>query len=121
GGEPTIAPQSMPAITTVDERFLSYNVEMAEVVGGTFWKPYSRLPRAGADANAQPAAGAGSTPSFQIGESAALFEPRPPVDLTDERLRRLAAALGPAYVRVSGTWANSVYFDDRDGPAPAKP
>jgi len=30
------------------------------------------------------------------------------------RLRKLAAALGPAYVRVSGTWANSVFFQDTD-------
>ena len=32
-----------------------------------------------------------------------------PLDLGNARLRILAAALGPAYVRVSGTWANSVY------------
>ena len=33
----------------------------------------------------------------------------------------MAAALGPAYVRVSGTWANSTYFHDADDPAPATP
>jgi len=43
----------------------------------------------------------------------------PPVSLSDSRLRRLAAALGPAYVRVSGTWANAVYFHDSPGPAPS--
>jgi hypothetical protein len=32
----------------------------------------------------------------------------------------LAAALGPAYVRVSGTWANSVYFHNSDNPPPPK-
>jgi hypothetical protein len=26
---------------TVDERFQSYNIEMIEVTGGRFWKPYS--------------------------------------------------------------------------------
>jgi hypothetical protein len=36
-------------------------------------------------------------------------------------LRKLAAALGPAYVRVSGTWANTVYFHDSDAPAPTTP
>lgn len=36
-------------------------------------------------------------------------------------MRKLAAALGPAYVRVSGTWANSVYFQDSDAPAPGTP
>ena len=38
-----------------------------------------------------------------------LYEYRPPIDLTNARLRKLAAALGPAYVRVSGTWANTTY------------
>jgi len=41
---------------------------------------------------------------------------RPPLDLSNPRLRKLAAALGPAYMRVSGTWANSVYFADSDNP-----
>ena len=30
----------MPAMATIDDRFESYNVEMAEVIGGKFWKPY---------------------------------------------------------------------------------
>jgi heparanase 1 len=29
--------------------------------------------------------------------------------------------LGPAYVRVSGTWANTLYFQDSDAPAPPSP
>ena len=35
-----VAPDTLPRIATIDERFLSYNVEMAEVIGGNFWKPY---------------------------------------------------------------------------------
>src|SRR5262249_52144055 len=35
-------------------------------------------------------------------------------DLWNPRLRKLAAALGPAYMRVSGTWANSTYFAEND-------
>ncbi len=31
---------SMRRIGTVDERFQSYNIEMIEVIGGRFWKPY---------------------------------------------------------------------------------
>src|SRR5947207_8482222 len=50
-----------------------------------------------------------------------MFEARPPIDLTNTRLRKLTAALGPAYLRVSGTWANTVYFHDSDTPAPASP
>ena len=37
------------------------------------------------------------------------------------KLRMLAAALGPAYVRVSGTWANTTYFDDTGGNATSPP
>jgi hypothetical protein len=49
-----------------------------------------------------------------------LYEYRPPLDLANTRLRKMAAALAPAYVRVSGTWANTTYFADSDRP-PAKP
>ena len=38
--DPSIAPARMARIGTVDERFQSYNVEMVEVTGGAFWKPY---------------------------------------------------------------------------------
>ena len=50
-----------------------------------------------------------------------LFEQRTPIDLSNPRLRKLAAALGPAYMRVSGTWANTIYFQDSDAPPPATP
>jgi hypothetical protein len=36
----SLDPAKMPRISTVDERFASYNIEMAEVTGGNFWKPY---------------------------------------------------------------------------------
>ena len=55
------------------------------------------------------------------GMDPSLFEYRPPIDLSNARLRKLAAALGPAYLRVSGTWMNSTYFQDFDGPPPASP
>jgi hypothetical protein len=71
-------------VATVDDRFQSYNIEMVEVTGGEFWKPYD------------------SGPGKVV---------RPPIDLGSERLRNLARALGPAYIRVSGSWANSTYFD----------
>src|SRR5437763_9999473 len=31
---------TMPRVATIDQRYQSYNVEMAEVIGGNFWKPY---------------------------------------------------------------------------------
>lgn len=106
-----LSPKSMPAVGTVDERYQSYNIEMIEVTGGRFWAPYKAQAGAPADTK-QPTPG--SMP-------ASLYRYRPPVDLANPQLRKLAAALGPAYVRVSGTWANSTYFQDSDAPAPAKP
>src|SRR4029077_20597494 len=48
------------------------------------------------------------------GMNPSLYEYRPPIGLTNARLRKLAAALRPAYVRVSGTWANTTYFPTTD-------
>src|SRR5437588_11327161 len=90
-----ITPAIMPRIGTVDERFQSYNIEMVEVVGGRFWKPYDDY---AATKQAQPPAQqSGATPA---GLDPNLFQYRPPVDLSNARLRKLAAALGPAYIRV---------------------
>jgi hypothetical protein len=98
----------MAPVGTVDERYQSYNVEMLEVTGGKFWKPYG--PASGAKATEPPSV-AGDTPA---GMDPSLFQYLPPIDLTNGRLRKLAAALGPAYVRVSGTWANTSYFSETD-------
>ena len=37
---PALTPATMSRVGTVDERFQSYNIEMLEVTGGNFWKPY---------------------------------------------------------------------------------
>ena len=107
-------PAKMPAIGTVDERFQSYNIEMVEVIGGRFWKPYGSTTN---NSKAQePASQEGFTPA---GIDPNLYQYRAPIDLSNLRLRKLAAALSPAYVRVSGTWANSAYFQDSENAAPA--
>jgi hypothetical protein len=103
--EVTLDARALPAIAAIDERFQSYNVEMAQIIGAPFWKPYAHMSPL---AERKGVSTAGLDPN--------LFEARPPVDLHDPRLRNLAAALGPAYVRVSGTWANTVYFQDNDDP-----
>ena len=111
-----VDPSKMTALGTVDERFQSYNIEMVEVTGGRFWKPYSSQAHTTDQQAPKPQAAA---PIAGLGSD--LFEYRPPIDLSNSRLRKLAAALGPAYVRVSGSWANSVYFQDSDDAAPATP
>lgn len=109
----TINPATMPRVGTIDERFQSYNVEMVEVTGGRFWKPY----RAQSDTKPAPS----QLANQPAGMSPSLFQYRPPINLTNPRLRKLAAALGPAYLRVSGTWQNSTYFQDSDDPPPQTP
>ncbi len=103
-------PTALKAVGHIDPRFQSYNVEMAEVIGARFWKPYTHMAISDRPRGVN-----------QVGGDDALFEARPPVDLGNRRLRLLAAALGPAYMRVSGTWANSVYFQNDDAPTLAKP
>jgi heparanase len=72
-------------VGTVDARYQSYNIEMVEVTGGRFWAPYD-------------------------GPAGERYRMRPPLDLSAPRIRALARALGPVYLRVSGTWANSTYL-----------
>jgi hypothetical protein len=107
-------PARMPLVTTIDERFQSYNIEMVEVTGGRFWAPYKQAasgPTAVEDkaANGNPA-----------GMKASLYRYRTPIDLTNPKLRMLARALSPAYMRVSGTWANTTFFQDTDATEPGK-
>jgi hypothetical protein len=87
-------------IAEVDERYQSINVEMCEVVGGEFWVPYDLI----------------DTAKVRAQGFAALKRGIPSIDLYDEKLRSLAKALGPLYIRVSGTWANTTYFQDNDEP-----
>ena len=37
----TLNPEQLTALREIDERLVSYNVEMTEVTGGTFWKSYT--------------------------------------------------------------------------------
>ncbi|QOZ24465.1 hypothetical protein [Bradyrhizobium sp. CCBAU 51753] len=91
---------TMPRVAAIDPRFQSYNIEMVEVTGGRFWKPYAEA---------------------RAGTKAGRLAPRSPIDLGDSRLRNLAAALAPAYLRVSGTSANSTFVADSDTPSAAAP
>ena len=109
----TIVPASMPAIGKVDQRFQSYNVETVEVTGGNFWAPY---PKPG-EAPSKSVAGPHGT---EFATNA--YKKRDPIDLRSNKcLRMLTMELGPAYMRVSGSWANSIYFQDDDKPAMAPP
>ena len=109
----TINLKEMKYIGTVDERYQSYNVEMVEVAGGEFWKPYHLM-------DSLPSLAAVST--YDVSQkNEALYRKLSPIDLTNKRLMNLAKGLAPAYVRVSGTWANAIYFQDNDEPQMTKP
>ncbi|RYD60036.1 MAG: hypothetical protein EOP60_00370 [Sphingomonadales bacterium] len=110
---PRLDPRALNAISRVDPRFQSYNIEMAEIVGGRFWAPYKD---AGTKTPSE-----GTRPGGSLGFEAALFRQRPPADLSNVRLRNMARALGPAYIRVSGSWANKTFFQDDDSPRLAVP
>ena len=83
----------------VDPMLTSYNVEMTEVTGGTFWRSYT------------PGQVAGTEP-FVAGTSFdTMMEYFPAIDLYHEKLRKLAKAIGPQWIRVSGSWATKTYYD----------
>src|SRR6476620_4646146 len=88
----TVAPQSRTVLGDVDPRYVSYNVEAVEVTGGRFWAPYKSIAHEGAAA--PPNSPNGNQPA---GLDSSRFQYRPPIDLSNPKLRKLAAALGPAF------------------------
>ncbi|MGH7295117.1 MAG: hypothetical protein ACRELB_09300, partial [Polyangiaceae bacterium] len=91
---PTVA--TVAPVATIDERFLAVAVDTAQVVGAPFWVPL--------DAGVE---------TYQA--------PGPPYDFTRPKLRALASALAPAYLRVGGTTADKVYYDMSDAPVTTPP
>lgn len=91
--------QKLTELRKMDPRFQSYNVEMTEVTGGTFWKAYTQAQIEG-------------TEEFKATmDFASMMQVYEPINLADKRLRELAKALGPTYMRVSGSWASGTYYD----------
>ena len=93
---------NLKELRKVDRRLVSYNIEMTEVTGGTFWKAYTPEQVDG-------------TEEFPFIEDWTnlknLQQYYEPIDLYNPKLRMLAKALGAAWIRVSGTWANKTYYD----------
>lgn len=85
-------------IRNADPALTSYNVEMTEITGGTFWKSYTPEQIAG-------------TQDYVAGSRDSMMQVFPPVNLYDEKLRKLAKGIGPMWVRVSGSWATKTYYD----------
>ena len=92
----------LPVLREMNERLISYNVEMTEVTGGTFWKAYTDAQIDGTE-QVPP-------PDFSKG-MAAMHQWYDPIDTTNPRLIKLAKELGSCWIRVSGTWATRTYYD----------
>ena len=98
----TLDPGKLTALRQMDERLVSYNIEMTEVTGGTFWKAYTEAQVDG-------------TEEFPVikdwSNMGNLQQWYDPIDTKNPRLIKLAKELGTAWIRVSGTWANKTYYD----------
>ena len=99
---------NLDKIRDVNPRLVSYNVEMTEVTGGTFWKAYTDAQIDGTEQVPPPDFSKGGNPL------AAMHQWYDPIDTTNPRLRKLAKELGSCWVRVSGTWATKTYYDFAD-------
>lgn len=98
----SLCPQTVRPLRRIDERLMSYNIEMTEVTGGTFWKAYSPEQIAGKEK---------FPPVKNFSQVAGLMQFYDPIDLYNPKLRALSKELGPVWVRVSGTWATKTYYD----------
>lgn len=101
-----LSPGALKPLRTVNPRMMSYNVEFAEVTGGTFWKAYTPEQVAGTEKFYVEPSNEGIAAMYKD-----LMQVYAPIDLYNEKLRALARELGPAWVRVSGTWATKTYYD----------
>jgi heparanase len=81
-------------LSHVDARFLSVALDTSQVLGGHWWTP--------------------GAARVEMGRGSRVVDP---FDLEAPRLRLLAAALAPAYLRIGGTEADAVYYDM--GPEPS--
>lgn len=93
----TLTVDGSAPLAEVDPEFVSMAVDTAQVVGGTFWDPEAEM--------------RGLVGGAQV----------PPYDFSRERIRNLARALAPAYLRIGGSDADLAYFDLSDTPVDEAP
>ncbi len=98
--------KELKKIRSIDPRLVSYNIEMTEITGGTFWKSYTPGQIAGTEDFPKI-----SSLTDDFTSMAGLMEYYPPINLYDESLRAYAKVIGPAWIRVSGSWATKTYYD----------
>ncbi|MBR4027684.1 MAG: beta-glucuronidase [Lachnospiraceae bacterium] len=97
---------TLKTLREINPMMMSYNVEFAEVTGGTFWKAYTPGQIAGTEEFYVEPTTEGIAAMYKD-----LMQVYKPIDLYNVKLRKLAKDLGPVWVRVSGTWATKTYYD----------
>ena len=97
----TLKAENLKALRTINPRLLSYNVEMTEVTGGTFWKAYTKGQLEGTE----------GFPLMNITKKGEMHQWYDPIDTKNPRLIKLAKELGSCWIRVSGTWSTKTYYD----------
>lgn len=105
----TLNPDNLNPIRKIDSRLVSYNVEMTEVTGGTFWKEYSPEQISG-KVKITTETNLDDFSDFSTSNEN-LMEYYPTIELSNKKLINLAKEIGPAWIRVSGTWATKTYYD----------
>lgn len=95
------AKENLKSLRTINEKLLSYNIEMTEVTGGTFWKAYTKGQIEGTE----------GFPLISFGKKDEMYQWYDPIDSTNPRLIKLAKELGKCWIRVSGTWSTKTYYD----------
>ena len=98
----TLKTDALQPLRSMNPRLVSYNIEMTEVTGGTFWKAYTEAQIDGTEPVPAPDLSKGM---------GAMHQWYDPIDTTNPRLIKLAKELGSCWVRVSGTWATKTYYD----------
>lgn len=102
----TLEPSKLTKIREIDPRVQSYNIEMTELTGGTFWKPYTPEQIAGTEEFPR---------SDNMQEMMKIMQgmqtKQPAINLYDKKIRTLAKAFGSIIIRISGSWANRTYYD----------
>ncbi len=99
-------PRELKALHEQNPMLMSYNVEFAEVTGGTFWKAYTPEQIAGTEPFYVEPSADGIAAMYKD-----LMQVYPPINLYNEKLRKLTRNLGTAWCRISGTWATKTYYD----------
>ena len=69
----------LDVIRSVNPKLMSYNVEMTEVTGGTFWKAYTKAQVEGKE----------DFPPLKSMDLSGIMQVYPPINLYNERVRKL--------------------------------